>query len=231
MEMEQVATFEVTQPSITEQYAAARLLLRDALKATGRVYLSYRFDDHFFSLSENEKLSLLDGIRRWSHLMLEYVAHAGNSKNTKNLVRYYLSRLNVSVPTDFIDQIQDGDIVEIYGSDSKRLFFNPELFDYSSYAPDVMFSKQWWNLYERDVEISEKIQKMAYMTFMGLNKNPFRPDLPVHTVKEIRSQGRYESDVEIKAMSPVNAGDTIIGVAALERFTMLTAPIPSRTHS
>lgn len=231
MELERVANLEENEPSMTDQYAAARLLLRDALKATGRVYLSYRFDDHFFSLSEVEKLSLLDGIRRWSNLMMDFIAHNGNPKNTKDLVRYYLSRLNVSVPPAFIEQIQDGDIVEIYGSDSKRLFFNPELFDYSSYAPDVMFSKQWWNLYDRDTGISAKIQKMAYSTFMGLNKHPFRPGLPVHKVKEIRSQGRYESDVEIKLMSPVNAGDTIVGVAALERFTMLTALTHAHIHS
>ncbi|MEK2687604.1 hypothetical protein [Bdellovibrio sp. GT3] len=229
--MEKSAVNEIPFANISEQYTEARLLLREALKATGRVYLSSRFDDHFFTLSNKEQLDLLQDLERWSKLILEFVASGGNHKKTKDIFRYYLSRLNFSAPESFINQIQDGDVVEIFGSDNRRLFANPELFDFSSYAPDVMFSGQWWNLYERDSVISDKLQEIGYETFMGLNKTTLKPNIPTHTVKEIRSQGRYVSEVQIRAVAPITIGTTVVAVAALETFRLLEGALPLHTHS
>ncbi|WP_413587498.1 hypothetical protein [Bdellovibrio sp. HCB274] len=229
--MEKSANFELPYANISEQYTDARMLLREALKATGRVYLSSRFDDHFFTLSNIEQLNLLQSLESWSKFILEFVASGGNHKKTRDVLRYYLSRLNFTAPDSFLNQIQDGDVVEIYGSDSRRLFANPELFDFSSYAPDVMFSGQWWNLYERDPMISQKLQEIGYETFMGLNKTTVQPDIPVHTVKELRSQGRYTSEVQIRAVAPITIGTTVVAVAALETFRLLEGVKPSHIHS
>ncbi|WP_413557283.1 hypothetical protein [Bdellovibrio sp. HCB209] len=216
--------------SIDEQYKNARALLREALKATGRVYLSHRTDDHFYQLSDQEQLDVIKGIGNWANTVLEFVASGGDHRNTKNLVRYYLARMSLLTPMGFIDNIVDGDIVEIYGDDAKRLFFNPELFDYSSYAPDVMFSNQWWNLYQRDGDISQKIHDYCIDIFVGRKADPFVPDLPVCEVTEIKSRGRYTSSMMMKSMSPVKVGDKVVGVACLERLKLLSGEQIQSTH-
>ncbi|UYL08202.1 hypothetical protein B9G69_014210 [Bdellovibrio sp. SKB1291214] len=217
--------------NFVEQYITARAILREALKATGRVYLSHREDDHFFQLPHQAQQVVVDGILNWSNTILEFVAQGGDHKNTKNLVRYYLSRMSLIAPLGFIDEIQNGDIVEIYGDDSKRLFFNPELFDYSSYAPDVMFSQQWWDLYHRDGAVSLKIHEYAIDMFVGRITAPFKPDLPICDVKETKSKGLYTSRIEMKCMSPVKVGEKVVGVACLEKLTLLSGELLGHTHS
>jgi hypothetical protein len=217
--------------SIAEQYVSARALLREALKATGRVYLSQREDDYFFQIPVEAQQVVLEGIVNWSNTVLEFVAQGGNHRNTKNLVRYYLSRMSLVAPIGFLDEIQDGEIVEIYGDDSKRLFFNPELFDYSSYSPDVMFSNQWWDLYQRDSAVSLKIHEYAMEIFVGRITNPFKPDLPICEVKETKSLGRYTSQIEMKCMSPVKVGDRVVGIACLEKLKLLSGERLAHTHS
>lgn len=220
-----------SEVSIVEQYIAARALLRDALKATGRVYLSQREDDHFFQIPLEAQQAVIEGINNWSNTVMEFVAQGGDHRNTRNLVRYYLSRMSLLAPLGFTDEVQDGDIVEIYGDDAKRLFFNPELFDYSSYAPDVMFSNQWWDLYHRDSAVSLKIHEYCIDIFVGRRANPFVPDLPTCDVSEIKSKGRYTSRMEMKCMAPVKVGEKIVGVACLERLTLLSGGQQQHTHS
>lgn len=222
---------KLSSVSIVEQYISARALLREALKATGRVYLSQREDDHFFQIPLDAQQAVIEGIVQWSNTVLEFMAQGGDHRNTKNLVRYYLSRMSLLTPLGFTDEIQDGDIVEIYGDDAKRLFFNPELFDYSSYAPDVMFSNQWWDLYHRDSDVSLKIHEYCIDIFVGRRANPFVPDLPTCDVSEIKSKGRYTSRMEMKCMAPVKVGERVVGVACLERLTLLSGGPLLHTHS
>lgn len=207
--------------SLQEQFAHAAAHLKAALKAVGKVYLTPRPEKHFFSLTRVEQDAVLIGMHNWADVILGYIEKGGSPKNTRNITRYYLNKLGVQVPQDFIAEIQDGDIVEIYGSDAKRLFFNPEVFDFSSYPSDMMFSCRWWDLYERDTAISCLINEYARSFYTGDLKKSIKPKIPLHTCGEKASDKLLAVQVDLRLLAPVTVGDTIIGVAALETFKML----------
>ncbi|MGZ3772962.1 MAG: hypothetical protein ACXVCY_04250 [Pseudobdellovibrionaceae bacterium] len=201
----------------------ARSNLRAALMLCERLHLVGRpYDEASFAqLSDTEKGITLEAMDTWSKVISSYVKKGGNVKKSKDLIRYYLMSLGFRAPTEFIDSIQDGDIVEIYDSEGKRIFFNPDLFDYSSYAADEMFSSQWWNLYSKDQDVANTINKFAFNIFIGNITSAINPGIPKHVVSESKSELKYSAEIEIKLLSPIYFGPQIVGAAALERFKLL----------
>lgn len=203
-------------------YNESRDLITQALSTCGQIY--FRSDkrlNHFQALPPEEKAEVIQCMNEWAQTIIKYTAEGNYTSSTVDLVRYYSSRLHLILPRDFLEQIRDGDIVEIYKCNSKRIFFTPELFTYSSYNPDEMFSSTWWQLYTRDKDIDAEILRQATAVYSGLKTAPFYPNIPPHVVREINSELLYQAEMEFKSFSPVFLGKKIFGIASLARLRLL----------
>ena len=212
-------------PQLGSLSSSTQLRLRSALRSTGRIYLDSSAEEvALHSLSVESQNQTEKEVADWCAVIEGFVSEIGTEKplnKTRSLFKYYFDRMGLSVAQEFTNSIMDGDVVEVFGTDGRRLFFNPELFDYSSYPPDVMFSAPFWRLYRRDAAITELIQMHAMKVFTGQITTPFKPDIPVHVVTETESLHRYSSEVEIKLFAPIYLGRGIVGGAALEKFRLL----------
>lgn len=207
--------------SLAEKYANSRERLKYVLKRCHLIAYGSNSKDSFYDLTDLEKNEKIKAIEDWCELILGYIEEGNNITSTKSLVRYYLHQLGARVADSFLNSITDGDVVEIFDHQSRRLFFNPELFEYSSYSPDEMFSAQWWKLYSRDTDITEKIMKNALHIYQEQVTEPFIPNIPKHIVSETSSVNKYQSEVELKLLAPVYLGSKLMGAVALERLKLL----------
>lgn len=215
-------TIHIENCSSDKEYQEAWERLKSVLKSTGRIYLNPLPKQEAFSPADaNERALGIREIHNWCSIIEEFVAQGLDTAKTKNLFRYYFDRLGLYVDPSFTELIRDGDVVEIYSMDFKRLFFNPELFDYSSYAPDEMFSAPFWKLYDRDEAITLKIQELVHLFISGEKKAPFVPDIPRHLVTEIKSEKQYSCEVDIKVLAPVYLGRALVGAAAIEKLKLV----------
>ncbi len=210
---------------------SAALRLRQVLRRLGRIYLEPQAEEVSFANTLSDLVpDYLKQTHDWCSLMEAYlsvessIAPSTNSSNkTRGLFRFYLDRLGLNVSPHFTDAITEGDVVEVFGTDGKRVFFNPELFEYSSYPPDVMFSAPFWALYHREESISNLVLENAVRIFSGQVNAPFDPHIPTHIVSEAHSLYRYSSRVEIKLLAPVYLGKGLVGAVALERLKLISS--------
>lgn len=210
---------QLTLNTSSEDYSRALYRLRDALKAWGRIYLSPVTVPPNATPAQQARAT--EDINQWCTVMEGFVREGGKPARTRDLFRYYLSLLGLNIDQSFLDAIKDGDVVEIFRDDATRLFFNPELFDYSSYTPEEMFTIPCPELYRRDEAISEKIYMQGYALFKGAAHGPIDPQVPAHIVSETLSERRYSCEINLKLLAPVRLGYGVVAVAALERFKLL----------
>nr|BFD64975.1 hypothetical protein BdHM001_36560 [Bdellovibrio sp. HM001] len=185
------------------------------------IYKSPKANDAFFSLSDSDKERVIKEIVTWSETIIEFVSSGYYVSSTRDLVRYFLNRMNITVPKSFVEGICDGDIVELYNSDSTRLFFTPDLFAYSSYDPEEMYVLPWWKLYGRDDDISQEILKNVNLVCSGSVKEPYKPSIRNHVVQEVSSEHKFRAQMEFKLFSPFYAGGNLLGIASLSRLKLL----------
>lgn len=218
-----IETRHIESRSSDKEYQEAWSRLKSVLKSTGRIYLNppQKQEAALSATEANERDLGVKEIHNWCSLIEEFVAQGLDTAKTKNLFRYYFDKLGLYIDPSFTELIRDGDIVEIYSMDFKRLFFNPELFDYSSYAPDEMFSAPFWKLYHREEAITLKIQELVRLFILGEKKAPFVPNIPKHLVTEIKSEKQYSCEVDIKVLAPVYLGRALVGAAAIERLKLV----------
>jgi hypothetical protein len=208
--------------TLEEQYTVARENMRNALKGCGKLYLSTRPDQGAFAdATESEKHFQIRSINNWADIVSSFVMAGGQPENTKDLIRYYFSRVGLRTPLEFTDQIMSSDVVEIYDCSGKRLFFSPHLFDYSSYSPEQLFSEKFWVLYSRDESITNKIIDYTIGVAKGELKKPFDPDFGKHVVSETRSESRFSVEMHFKKFSPVFYGENVAGIACCSALRLL----------
>lgn len=199
-------------PDVREQ-------LRQALKTTGRMYFpAQALIDTF---ADEDLAEVHRSIAQWSMFVNTYYEENKGSSSTKGLFRYYMYELGLTAPNDFTEGILDGDIIEVYKATGTRIFFNPELFDYSSYNPEDMFSTKWWHLYGREQHITDQLMQISRSVFSLEHKTPFNPKIPKHVVWELQSSKQYASEIELKSVSPIYMGGSVVAVAVREKFKLL----------
>jgi hypothetical protein len=214
MENRHVASIE---PS--PDYTKSLIRLRETLKLCGKIYLNPIRIPTLESVAQQNQAT--EDINQWCTVMEGFIREGGKPARTKDLFRYYLSLLGLNVDKSFVETIVDGDVVEILRTDATRMFFTPELFDYSSYTPEEMFTIPCPQLYRRDEAISQQLYLHGYRMVTGETKEPFRPELPPHVVTETLSERKYSSEIDLKLLAPVRLGHGVVAVAALEKFRLL----------
>ena len=123
----------------------------------------------------------------------------------KHFLRKCAERLGLIFDKNAYDEINSGDVIEIYNTDLIQVFRNFEFFDVCSYTLLDLLSNEFYELYER----GQLINQGLFNAITTLNSRPFNMapvnllDLPQHVLQEKFSTDQLRSMVQFKTMYPV----------------------------
>lgn len=164
------------------------------------------------SLQKLETLPLLEIKKYNSKLMDNLQLLEGalpNNTETSNaeIVRNIASLMKLCVGEDFINQITDNDIVEIYNPSGIQMFRNLKFYETTAYSLTDLLVFEWSYLYERPTKIYEKLAEYAHYCEHKAHKNEVisLKHLSTHLLKEIQATPINLLEVNFLNIAPLTS--------------------------
>ncbi|MGZ3722406.1 MAG: hypothetical protein ACXVA9_05720 [Bdellovibrionales bacterium] len=111
----------------------------------------------------------------------------------------------LSYPGDFLDNVARGDLIEGYDMKRLQVFRNMRFMELSSYSLMEILSYEWPLLFDRANAITTEMISYCDEILWTANRTiPF--DIPLHFIRELRSEERQLLEVRFKYLSPVFSG-------------------------
>lgn len=136
--------------------------------------------------------------------LIESSASASKTSN-KALVKSILSLMKLCVNDDFIDQITEEDIVEIYSPEGVQVFRNLKFYETTAYTLADLLIFEWNELYLRPTKVYEKLAEYVDYCINKAKSNEIinLKHLASHIIKEIKSRPVSLLEVKFGNMAPV----------------------------
>ncbi len=182
--------------SLLEKFCA--LAKQEGVHLTPYVGEGPRF---FAILPDLQKKVILDSFRAYVEVCAEVVAQGATLRDDRIIVWRVLQRLKLHPPSDLMQEIKEGEVIEIYNSDFVQIFRNLRFFEICSYTLDELLSRPLWELVEREEAITNMIVHQASKLLSGAVSGLFRFDVPEHSIYE--RYGRNKLTVKLTLGAPL----------------------------
>lgn len=123
-------------------------------------------------------------------------------RNTQEFLQFFLDRLGLKVHPEFYESFSEGDVVEVYDSQSIQIFRNLEFFETTCYSLTELLTIEWYHLFERP-EACLKPMLAVVKEILGGKVSLFRPQFKPHVIKEIMATPVQYVYVEFRLLGPV----------------------------
>lgn len=134
----------------------------------------------------------------------------------KSIFKRTISSMGLKVSNDVWNHITDDDVIEVYNGDFLQIAHNFSFMNYCSYHPVDLCTYEWWELFSRDIKITEALAEAGNQVFRGKVKTFAEINSPKHIVKELLSKNPYCLEVEQGIMAPVfDNGIIVAGITTL----------------
>jgi hypothetical protein len=143
--------------------------------------------EHFALLPEVHQVAVLEQFGRYVEVAREVVAQGISLHDDNVFVWRMLQKLKVRPPSDLMDQLRTGEVVEIYNSNFIQIYRNMRFFEICSYSLDDVLSRPFWDLIAREKSITELIVQQASRLLQGFPEGIMKFDVPEHVISEIHS--------------------------------------------
>jgi len=141
--------------------------------------------------------------------------------------RLSMKGMGITFPSDFLDHITSGDVIEGYDFDRKQVFRNMAFMQNSGYSLIEMLANEWPALFDRSKMVTD--QMIAYCDDILWKANKTIPfNIPVHYVRERESSERLLWEISFRYLSPLFSGpDKPFGILGTFRLkpVELNSPI------
>lgn len=162
--------------------------LEALMKLTPNKYLV--IENHMVSLLDVFAICTKEGVDPW---------------DDREFFRLCMRALHLSYPTDCLDHIQSGELLEGYNLDRLQIFRNLRFMEYSNYSLLEILSIEWPLLFERAQIITDKMITFCDETLWSKNRTiPF--NVPVHYMRELQTVERQLYEIRFKTISPLFSG-------------------------
>lgn len=165
-------------------------------------------------------------VRNFRELCQDSVEPEGPTSNDRQLLWNTLRKLKAVPPSDIIDKIGDGDVIEIYNTEFIQVFRNLNYFDISSYSLVEVFTHQWDELYERENPgIGQQMMGVALSVISGQAKSTFVCPVDPHVLKERFSEEQLRLSMIPGYVSPLFDRDhKLVGAIFTSKVEILNEP-------
>lgn len=158
---------------------------------------------HFSTLFNEKKIAAISNIKFYYDLCLEHVNEGYSLKDNPSFIWRAFRHFGYTPTSDLFAQIKDHHIVEVYTDEGLQIFRNLKYFDYCSYTLEELYTLEWYNLYERPVEMQTMAAESFGKIFKSEKTTNFRPDIQKHIVKELQSSDRLVMEYGLDLMGPL----------------------------
>lgn len=155
---------------------------------------------HSQNADTQEKVLL--SLRRYLDILEMAQVNQIDISNSKALLQLVEKKWSVRFSDGFIDEIDNGDILEIYDSEFSQIFRNHRFLEICGYDLLTVEMGQWPELFERDQKITESLIQMA-VQMLESGVETYRFESPPHLMKERNSETRQVVEVTHRLAAPI----------------------------
>lgn len=149
-------------------------------------------------------------------------------RDDRFLVGRFLKKMNLIHDDRLLDQITEGDIIEVYSKEIIQIFRNLNFMDVCSYTLLDLLTHQPYDLYDRSLQVVDKLKTIA----MELETRPFNLQpmnlsnlIPVHALQEKFSEHRLSAMVTFKTAYPLYSWpQNYFGVLVIQEGKLIKDP-------
>ncbi len=163
--------------------------------------------EFFKTLPETQQRSLHEQVSFYLKILKLGISEDRESldltlEEEKDLAQFALSELGLQLPDDFLDHVEQRDVIEIYNSDGIQLYRNFEFFKKCGYTLLDLISQEWFLLYERSSTITEAILSATKNCLLN-GKGTVAYNLPTHILRERYLKSGSVFEMKMKFLSPL----------------------------
>lgn len=123
----------------------------------------------------------------------------------REFFRLSMKGLGLSFPSDFLNCVSEGDVIEGYDFNRKQIFRNMAFMQNSGYSLVEMLANEWPTLFDRASIVTEQMISFCDDILWKANKTiPF--NIPIHYVRERESAERLLWEISFRYLSPLFSG-------------------------
>lgn len=157
--------------------------------------------------------------KRYRQLMASMIESEMDLENSITTFKYFLEQSNFCVDKGIVEKIDKDDFVEVYDKLAVQIFRSFNIYKYSTFTDEELFSKRVDQLYDRPEFYNKMLMKAAFGLFQRKSKLA-ENFCPTHEVVEKKEFGARVK-IGYKFMAPIYDSDSgeIVGVVLCEQLT------------
>ena len=170
---------------------------------------------HFPLLPESLQLAVVQHFRDYVHVASEVLEHGGALRDDQIFLWRFLRRLRFHPPSNLMDAMAEGEIIEVHDRNLVQIFRNLRFFELCSYTLDDLLCRPFFELLERDNKITEYLLEQVDALFKSAPRTIQHMAVDEHTVVEKESSHRLVLRVRQRLMAPLRGtvGGEVVAIA------------------
>ncbi len=177
----------VLAPSIPlgSEFISALDRLSSALQLNEIPFKTYdeRSLKDFMQIAPDKQREVIENAIAYTELIPSGPLAKFNLAVEKSVLQKVFKRLSIYPKDNFMDYIEEGDIIEIYTSKFIQVYRNLEFFRYCGYTLVDLLIKEWYMLYERPKSVTDVLYQISSNTLEnGLGTVPY--NVKEHILRE-----------------------------------------------
>ncbi|WP_374033400.1 hypothetical protein ACES2I_11460 [Bdellovibrio bacteriovorus] len=165
----------------------------------------------FNSLTPSQQERAYKTLRDYVDICESALTEHASLRDSERFCRRALERWGLSVASDFFLTVKPEDCVEIYTDEGFQIFRNLRFFELSSYSVEELYCVEWWKLFGRDPQVTEKLFSMCLQTLQGRIPGTLNFDIVEHEVWENDSAEKRRFLIHPKVGSALHREGKILG--------------------
>lgn len=154
------------------------------------------------NVSVDKIISSTTKIKEYRELLEAAVIDHIDVKDSRMFTNYFLSKLKLKCPDDFIESLtKSNEIVEAYSLDHVQVFRNFTFLKFCGYSLADVLTYEWPELFERSHIVTQQLLETVGKVLQTEKTVQFTT--PVHYMKERFSESRRITKVDFQYLAPL----------------------------
>lgn len=179
---------------------------------------------HFSSLEILEKERVLEQLSTLAEVCESIQMQGQRITSVKTLTWAFLKHFHCTAPSDLLNHMDDGDIVDAYGTSHRMLFAGLTFFKHFSYTLEEFYCQSWMELFEReDSGVQSQLFELSQKMLSGDHAQVVSTkNISSHICREKKSDEKVTFRVDPQFFAPLYSKGSILGYLCANRGEVLS---------